>query len=139
MNKPSPYLIDLLAESKYEGLVELLTPLVHHPDPLMREKALRALGQSGDPRGIDFLLDALEKGDPNTRINAVQSLGQLRVVQAASKLLDLLQDDQLYGPQAGLYRAVADAFQEFSGSRLWQTPSASTTPVQRCAWTQLLK
>jgi len=54
-------------------------------------------------------------GDLNTRINAVQSLGQLRVLQAASKLLELLQDDQLYGPQAGLYRAVANAFQESSG------------------------
>ena len=114
-NKPNPYVIDLLSESKYEGLVELLTPLTHHPDPLMREKALRALGQSGDSRAIGFLLDALEMGDLNTRINAVQSLGQLRVPQAASKLLELLQDDQLYGPQAGLYRAVADAFQEFSG------------------------
>lgn len=114
-NKPNPYVIDLLAESKYDGLVALLTPLTHHPDPLMREKTLRALGQSGDSKAIDFLLDALEKGDLNARINAVQSLGQLRVLQSASKLLDLLQDDQLYGPQAGLYRAVADAFQEFSG------------------------
>lgn len=108
-------MIDLLSELKYEGLVELLTPLIHHPDPLMREEALRALGKSGDSEAIGFLSDALEMGDLNTRINAVRSLGQLRVLQAASKLLDLLQDDQLYGPQAGLYRAVADAFQEFSG------------------------
>ncbi|HET7144902.1 MAG TPA: HEAT repeat domain-containing protein, partial [Anaerolineales bacterium] len=113
--KPNPYLIDLLAESKYDGLAELLTPFTQHSDPQMREKALHALAQSGDPKSIDILLDVLESGDLNARINAVQSLGRLRVLEAAPKLLNVLRDDQLYGPQAGLYRAVADAFQEFSG------------------------
>jgi HEAT repeat protein len=114
-NKPNPYLIDLLVESKYEGLVELLTPYTNDPDPHMRSKALQALAQSGVSKSIDVLLNSLESGDLNTRINAVQLLGRLRVVEAAPNLLDLLQDVQLYGPQSGLYRAIADAFQEFSG------------------------
>lgn len=113
--KPNPYLIDLLVESKYEGLVELLTPYTNDPDPHMRSKALQALAQSGDSKSIDVLLNSLAGGDLNARINAVQSLGRLRVVEAAPNLLDLLQDDQLYGPQTGLYRAVVDAFQEISG------------------------
>jgi len=113
-NRPNPYLIDLLAESKYDGPAELLTPLLSHPDSLMREKALHAIAQLGDSNVIDFLLDTLEKDDLNAKVNAVRSLGQLRIVQSAPKLLDLLQEEQLYGPQAGLYRAVADAFQEFS-------------------------
>jgi HEAT repeat protein len=112
--KPNPYLIDLLAESKYDGLAELLTPLLSYPDAMMREKALHALGQLGDVNAIDSLLAALEQDDLNAKTKAVQSLGQLRIVQSAPKLLDLLQEEQLYGPQAGLYRAVADAFQEFS-------------------------
>jgi HEAT repeat protein len=70
---------------------------------------------SGDIKGIDFLLDALENGDLQARISAVQSLGQLHAVGAAPKMLDQLQDNLLHGPQAGLYRAIADAFQEFSG------------------------
>jgi HEAT repeat protein len=114
-NKPNPYLIDLLVESKYEGLVDLLTPYTNVPDPHMRSKALQALAQSGDSKSIDALLNSLASGDLNARINAVQTLGRLHVVEAAPNLLDLLQDDQLYGPQTGLYRAVADAFQEFSG------------------------
>ena len=113
--KPNPYLIDLLAESKYEGLTELLTPLLSHPSALMREKALHALGQLGNVNAVDSLLDALDKGDLNAKVKAVQLLGQLKIVQSAPRLLELLQEEQLYGPRAGLYRAVADAFQEFSG------------------------
>ncbi len=112
--KPNPYLIDLLSESKYEGLAELLTPFLSHPDAMMRAKALHALGQLGDANAIDSLLDALDKDDINAKVNAVRSLGQLRIVESAPRLLDLLQEEQLYGPQARLYRAVADAFQEFS-------------------------
>lgn len=112
--KPNPYLIDLLAESKYDGLAELLTPLLSHSDALMREKALHALGQLGDVNATDFLLAALDQEDLNARVNAVRSLGQLKIVESAPRLLDLLQAAQLYGPQAGLYRAVAEAFQEFS-------------------------
>src|SRR5688572_3141693 len=125
-NKPNPYLIDLLVESKYEGLVELLTPFTDHPDPPMREKVQRALAQSGDPRAIGFLMNALENGDLHTKIHAVQSIGQLRVLQAAPRLLGLLTDDQLYGPRAGLYRAIADAFQEFSGIK---KPLANAFPL----------
>ena len=112
--RPNPYLIDLLSESKYDGLTELLTPLLNHPDALMREKALQALGRSGDARAIDLLLDALDQDDLIAKVNAVRALGQWKIVQSAPKLLGLLQEEQLYGPQAGLYRAVADAFQEFS-------------------------
>jgi HEAT repeat protein len=107
---PNHYLIDLLVESKYEGLAELMKPLLSHPDAMMREKALRALGQLGDVNAIDSLLNALEQDD----LNAVRLLGQLRVIESAPKLLDLLKDDELYSPQAALYRAVTDAFQEFS-------------------------
>ena len=131
---PNHYLIDLLAESKYDGLAELLQPLLGHPDAMMREKALHALGQIGDPNAIDLLLDALDKDDLNAKVNAVQSLGQLRIVKSAPKLLDLLQDDQLYSPQAGLYRAVTDAFQEFSDLKKILAnafPSSSITFFQR--------
>jgi HEAT repeat protein len=111
---PNPYLIDLLAESKYDGLTELLTPLLSHSDVLMREKALHALGQLGDVNAIGFLLETLDKDDLNAKVNAARSLGQLKVVESAPKLLGLLQEEQLYGSQAGLYRTVTDAFQEFS-------------------------
>jgi HEAT repeat protein len=45
----------------------------------------------------------------------VRSIAGLHLVSAAPRLLDLLKEDQLYGPEADLYRAVTDAFQEFSG------------------------
>lgn len=127
--QPNPYLIDLLSESKYDGLAELLTPLLSHSDAMIREKALHALGQLGDVNAIDFLLDALEKDDLNAKVNAVRSLGQLKIVRSAPRLLGLLQEEQLYGPQVGLYRAVADAFQEFSDIKKMLTNAFPLPPT----------
>ena len=109
------YLVELLADSKYEAQADFFISLAESTDPQMRRTALTALGKSKDLRAVDFLLEVLTNGDFESQVLAVQSLTVLRAVQSAPKLLDLLQDDSLYGPRAGLYRAVTDALQEFSG------------------------
>jgi HEAT repeat protein len=113
--RPNVYVIDLLVETKSEGLVELLTPFTDHADIFLRDKVLQALAQSGDPGSIDLLLNQLEDGDLFHQVRAVRTIGQLGLSAAAPKLLDLLKDHELYGPQAALYRAITEAFQEFSG------------------------
>jgi len=89
--------------------------LLGSSDPAMRRAVLTAFGKFGDPRAVDILTGVLESGDVETQVLAIQGLGKLRALQAAPRLLDLLQDNQLFGPHAGIHRAVCDAFQEFSG------------------------
>jgi HEAT repeat protein len=115
--KPNIYLVDLLVELKYEGLAELLGPFADHPDSNLRDKVIQALAQSGDSRSVDVLLKALDDSDLFHQVKAVRSIGGLGLAEAAPKLLDLLKDHGLYSPQATLYRAITDAFQEFSGVR----------------------
>ena len=113
--KQNIYLVELLADSKYDVGADFFISLLGGNDPAVRRVALTALGKINEPQVIDFLLATLTKADLETQTLAVEALGKLRAVDTASRLLDLLQGDQLFSPQAVLYRAVCDAFQEFSG------------------------
>jgi len=113
--KQNVYLVKLLADSKYDVGADFFISLADNRDPVMRRVALTALGKLNEPQVIDYLLETLTKADLETQTLAVEALGKLKAVKTAPRVLDLLQGDQLYGPQAGLYRAVCDVFQEFSG------------------------
>jgi len=113
--KQNVYLVKLLADSKYEVEADFFISLANSPDPDMRRVALTSLGKFNEPHVIDFLLGSLTDTDLETQILVVQALSTMQAVDTAPRVLDLLQGDQLYGPHAGLYRAVCDAFQEFSG------------------------
>lgn len=113
--KQNIYLVELLAESKLEVQADFFISLAGSKDPAMRRTAFHALGTSNNPRAISFLMDTLTSGDLETQTLAVQSLAKLGAVQATPALLNLLQGNQLYGPRAGLHRAVCDAFRELSG------------------------
>jgi len=113
--KENIYLAQLLADSKYDVGVDFLIGLAGSSDPTMHRVALTALGKRNEPQVIEFLLGLLGKADLETQTLAIQALENLKAVDAAPRLLDLLQGDQLLGPRAGIHRAVCDAFQEFSG------------------------
>jgi HEAT repeat protein len=118
--KQNMYLVELLADSKYEVPADFFFALAENSDPSMRRTAIQALGKSKDPRVVEYLVNMLSGADIEAQILAVQALGQLHAEQAAPQLLALLRDDSsqgdpLHGPRAGLYRAITDAFQEFSG------------------------
>lgn len=113
--KPNIYLVELLGESKYDAQTELFITLAGNSDPVMRQKALIALGKAGDQHAIDFLIHALEYGNVETQTIVVQSLGDLQATQAIPLMLDLLQTDHLHGPQSGLYHAITEAFQTLAG------------------------
>jgi len=109
------YFAQLLADSKYEMSVDFFTDLAVSGDLHMRRIAVTALGRIKTPGVNDFLLGLLAKDDLEIQTLVVQTLGDMKAVEAAARLLDLLKTDQLFGPHAELYRAVCDAFQEFSG------------------------
>jgi len=113
--RPNIYLLELLADSKYEAGVDLFLMLVGSADPALRRRALAALGTLKDPRSVDYLLTQLVDGDLETQTIAAGALGQLRAAQAIPIMLDLLQADDLYGPRAALQHTIADAFQHISG------------------------
>jgi len=113
--KQNVYLVKLLADSKYDVGADFFISLASSSDPSMRRVALTALGNFNEPQVIDYLLETLTKADLETQTLAVEALGKMKAVDTAPRLLELLQSDQLFGPQAGLYRAVRDALQEFSG------------------------
>ncbi len=81
----------------------------------MRRVALTSLGRRDEPQVIEFLLGLLGNADLETQTLAIQALENLKAVDTAPRLLELLQEDQLFGLRAGIHRAVCDAFQGFSG------------------------
>ena len=124
--KQNTYLVELLADSKYEARADFFITLASNSDPAMQRTALKALGKSKDPGAVEVLLEVLAKADLEMQVLAVQALTKLHAVEAAPKLLNLLLDDHLFGPRGGLYRAISDAFQEFSGIK---KDIANTFPV----------
>ena len=113
--KQNIYLVELLADSNYEAQTDFFITLAQSEKPAMRRTAINALAKSEDPQAVDFLIRLLSSKDIDTQILAVQSLAKLHAVQSTPRLLDLLDENQLYGPRAGLYREISDAFQELSG------------------------
>jgi HEAT repeat protein len=113
--KPNIYLVELLGESKYGAQSELFIRLAGNSDPVMRQKALTALGKTGDQHAVEFLMETLAYSNVDTQIIAVQALGHLRATQAIPHMLDLLKTDHLHGPLSGLYQAITEAFQIMAG------------------------
>ncbi|HEX9386726.1 MAG TPA: HEAT repeat domain-containing protein [Anaerolineales bacterium] len=105
----------LLIEMKHEGAFELILKLLESDEPAARLTAIQEMGRLGDKRAIPYLVSQLNNDNPTTQIEAIQALGKLGAIETISEMLNLLKDDQLYGPHSSLYRAVTEAFQAFGG------------------------
>jgi len=64
------------------GAVPAVTPLLDTADPLLRSRAVRVLGLSGDPAAIEVLLSAHARGDADQRREAAAGLVRLGYGQA---------------------------------------------------------
>jgi HEAT repeat protein len=64
--------------------------------PHMEEKArgicLEILGQIGDNRAVESLINGIRDESPWVRSKAVQALGEMRVIEAGPQLVEVLQD-----------------------------------------------
>jgi HEAT repeat protein len=110
----SQELLFMLVELKYEGALDLLLKLLGRNEHAARLLAIRELGKFGNRQAIPHLLAQLHKGDLTLQIEVVTALGRLKATEAIPDLLGLLEDDNLYGPRTGLYRAVTEAVQQFA-------------------------
>lgn len=74
--------------------LELLLPLLTHPDPNLRKFIIDTLNKLGDRRAIPALRERLCDEEPNVRGAAAEALGAMRAVEAVPSLLGMLQDEE---------------------------------------------
>lgn len=106
-------LMRMLVELKYEGILDILLRLLESPKLSDRLTAARELGNLGNKKAAPNLIEQLRTGDPLLQSETVRALSKLGASEAIPALLDLLSDDELYGPRSSVYHAVAEAFQIF--------------------------
>lgn len=109
-------LMMLLIEMKYQGALDLILKLLVSDELSERLTAISELGKLGDKRAIPHLMHQLDHNDPLIQGEAVRALGKLGAIESIPALLDLLIDDELYGPRSHVYHAVTEAFQIFGGA-----------------------
>jgi len=81
--------VEALGKTRSASAVEpLLSALFNDRDAAIREDAVRALGQIGDARAVDFLFVAMK--EPGLRPLAVESLGQIGDRRAVPVLINVL-------------------------------------------------
>jgi HEAT repeat protein len=78
------------ARSK-RAVVPLLSVLFNDPDSAVREDAVRALGEIGDPQAVEHLFTAMR--EPGLRTLAVEALGQIGDRRAVPVLIDVVTGD----------------------------------------------
>lgn len=105
----------LLIKMKHADAFDLILQLLQNPDASTRETAIREFGKLGDKRAIPYLIEQLNSYDPTMQSEAVRALGKLDAKETVPILLNLLVDDELYGPYSNLYHAVTEALQMFGG------------------------
>lgn len=102
--------VSLLGEIGESSAFEDVALTLAHKDARVRRMAAKALGQLDAGRAVPLLLEALPKADPNTLLELVALLGELKDPLAVSPLVELLQDGKGSGAEAEkLRQAVLEA------------------------------
>jgi HEAT repeat protein len=73
--------------------VDLITALLKHHDPLVRQKAIRTLGSLGNVECLHDLQSLLEDGSGHVRKDAAIAVSSLGDTSSIEKLLPLLEDE----------------------------------------------
>jgi HEAT repeat protein len=98
----------LKAKGDVPGLIKALG---FKKDPLVRRDAAEALGQMGDARAVEPLLEVLTDPDRDVRIGAANALGQIGDLSAVEPLLGSLRDED-----PGVREAAVGAFCRLGGA-----------------------
>ncbi|HJW34963.1 MAG TPA: HEAT repeat domain-containing protein [Holophagaceae bacterium] len=85
-------LLTLLSEAGDAGALPEVLPLLRAKEVRVRRAAVRAAWKLGGPTAEPHLLAMLKDADPETQLEIIFGLGQMRSETAVPTLLDLLQD-----------------------------------------------
>ena len=87
-------------EQAAKDVEALINTLRYKKDPPAQGAAARALGQIGDPRAVDPLIEALENEYIAVRLGAAQALGEIGDARAVDPLIQALEvEDEYCGVQ----------------------------------------
>lgn len=105
-----PNIQKLKARGDVQGLIKALN---YEKDKTVCRDAALALGQIGDERAVEPLIDALKEGDRLMRRTAALALGEIGDERAVETLTDALKDSDKEARQAG-----AEALGKIGDSRV---------------------
>lgn len=85
------------AKIKFEGAFDDVLQALHSHDEEIREEAARALGELGDRRAVNPLIELLNDDNRYVRREAAKSLGKIGDEKAIPALISALKDEDRYG------------------------------------------
>lgn len=103
-----PFTVDGWRARGESGVLQLIQRL-DHQDTLFRAQAAEFLGELGDSRAVEPLVNALQDGESMVRANAAVALGRLGDIQALPALRELKQDQNRYVGIRPLASVAAEA------------------------------
>ena len=92
--------VSLLGEIGEASAFDDVALTLSHKDARVRRMAAKSLGSLDADRAVPLLIEALPQADPNTMLELVSQLGELKDPRAVSPLVELLQDGNSSGPEA---------------------------------------
>ncbi|HET7080734.1 MAG TPA: HEAT repeat domain-containing protein [Chloroflexia bacterium] len=103
-----PFTVDGWRVRGESGFLKLIQRL-DHPDSLFRAQAAEFLGELGDQRAVEPLIDALQDEESAVRANAAIALGRLGDIRALPALHQAGQDPNRFMGTRPLADVVAEA------------------------------
>ncbi|MBL0209493.1 MAG: HEAT repeat domain-containing protein [Holophagaceae bacterium] len=92
--------VSLLGEIGESSAFDDVALTLSHKDARVRRMAAKSMGLLNADRAVPLLIAAMPAADPNTLLELVAQLGDLKDPRAVSPLVELLQDGKATGPEA---------------------------------------
>lgn len=87
--------LNLLSDIGDAGSLPDVVPLLRHADGRVRRAAVRAMWKLGGPAAEPHLLGILKETDPDTKVEVLFALGQVKTASSAPAVLELVEDRRL--------------------------------------------
>ena len=84
--------LNLLSDIGDAGSMQAVIPLLRHPEGRVRRAAVRAMWKLGGPASESHLVGILKETDPETQLEVLFALGQLKTLGSAPAVLELAED-----------------------------------------------
>jgi diguanylate cyclase (GGDEF)-like protein len=89
-NLRKPNVAELKTKGQIDGLIQVLS---YKKDANIRSQAAKALGEIGDKKATEALVEALSDSDASVRVEAVEAIGKIGSEKSAEAILKALNDE----------------------------------------------